>query len=126
MCACMCMWGCLEVRGALFKGNQLRPHARNMLIGIRASAVTASHLVLTTCTFLPVATAPGPSEIHSDVSDKPVHCQKCQGIPMSISKQVNCLFSLLILIFCHFLSPQPLYVVVTWFTQKSILECFLL
>lgn len=43
--------------GGIFMGNQLRPHARNMLIGIQARALTASHTVLTADTFLSVATA---------------------------------------------------------------------
>ena len=52
-------------------GNQLRPHARNMLIGIQAKAVTASHTVFYAYTFLAVATAP--SESFLDDRDEPVH-----------------------------------------------------
>lgn len=59
-------------------GNQLRPHARNMLIGIQARAVTASHTVLTAYTFLSVATVLGPSESFLNDRDEPVHFQKPQ------------------------------------------------
>ncbi len=69
-------WG--NCVGGIFMGNQLRPHARNMLIGIQARAVTASHTVLTAYTFLSVATAPGPSESFLDDRDEPVHFQKPQ------------------------------------------------
>lgn len=58
-------------------GNQLRPHARNMLIGIQTRAMTASHTVLLTVyTFFSVARAPGPGESFLDDRDEPVHFQK--------------------------------------------------
>lgn len=59
-------------------GNQLRPHARNMLIGIQTRAVTASHTVLTAYAVFSVATAPGPGESFLDDRDEPVHSQKPQ------------------------------------------------
>ena len=43
--------------GDISTGNQLRPHARNMLIGIQDRAVSASHIVLTA--LLSVAALPG-------------------------------------------------------------------
>lgn len=73
------MLGELRVRGGIFMGNQLRPHARNMLIGIQTRAVTASHTVLILpYTLLSVATAPGPGESFLDDRDEPVHFQKPQ------------------------------------------------
>lgn len=77
---CVCVgWGEVRcVEGGVFMGNQLRPHARNILIGIQARAVTASRMrsSLHTHSFLlPRRRAP---ESSFDVRDEPVHSQKPQ------------------------------------------------
>ena len=101
--------------GGIFMGNQLRPHARNMLIGIQAKAVTASHTVFTHTHSLPLPRRPvrvssttemnlsttlstANPQVHQHWTIKPesffTHIFRRLLSPQPLSSFVSCLFPL--------------------------------